>query len=300
MEEQGLDQVLSGESDSSADASSELAPQPLAGEDLLNADSGNVDIPGAELLSGEAPQPGVKTKEESPSPEPKKDEPPEHIPYKAFKSEREKRQAEVQRRRDLEREVAKLQGQIEAFSKNLPAAPKAAPVKDKTPEELLEEYFQDPTEFTLKPVREVRKDIESFKQQTHNALAQMQQRSRLEVSQAMMRTQHQDFDEVIDGFVDIAQNDPTILYRFQNADNPALYAYKHMKARKGLDGASTIEELEAKIADRLRPQIEAEIRKQSVQRDAAQVTTSTASAQNAGVSPAFHGDLPLSKILEDR
>lgn len=87
--------------------------------------------------------------------------------------------------------------------------------------------------------------------------------AKVEMSQEIMRSQYQDYDELEAEFIDMAASNPAVLSEFQKAANPARFAYETAKkAREAAqlkDVDSYKEKLRAEVEAEVRAKLEAEI-----------------------------------------
>lgn len=87
--------------------------------------------------------------------------------------------------------------------------------------------------------------------------------AKVEMSQEMMRSFHEDYDELEAEFIDMAAANPAVLAEFQKATNPARFAYETAKkAREAAqlkDVDSYKEKLRAEVEAEIRQKIEAEM-----------------------------------------
>lgn len=209
-------------------------------EDMLNnaePPAPEVEEPVAEAEAGEAaPEPEAKepeTPQEAETPEAKQDgEGPEAWTKAAVLDERRKRQ-------ELERKLAELEA---AKAEDKPQRP---------------DVFADPdgafghVEQTLR--QEMARQIHS---------------TRLELSQEMMRTVYQDYDELESEFVDMAKDNPVLLQDLQQSANPAKFAYETAKKAREAAELKDVDKMRAKIEAELRAELEAQIKAESEQSQA--------------------------------
>jgi hypothetical protein len=202
--------------------------------------------------------------------------------------------AERKKRQEHERLTAELRGQLQAYQQlqQKPQAQQPSEVNDF--DQLLESPPKYVGSVVDKRIGEVDKTIQAV---------------RLELSEELARSQHQDFDEVITAFEEASAADPTLLAKFQAQAkfdpkakrNPAKFAYDYAKTYREVSAVGSLDELRAKIEADLRPKLEAELRKKGVLAAAEQASTSSAGARGSGnTSPVVSGDRPIGEILRDR
>jgi hypothetical protein len=212
----------------------------------------------------EAPKPAEPVKAAEPTPAPVTQEPKEVSAFKqAAIEERRKRQA-------LEAEIARLREQ---------AQPQTPP----------RDFFENPDE--------------AFEQRLTPKLREMEQRMLDRVYNAMeaaARARYQDYDEKREMFLQLAQEDPTIVAGLQTAPDPAEYAYTTAKR------LSVLREI-GDDPDAYRKRVEAEIRER-VMAEMAQQKPKTAivppSSLNAEKSPVnsqnWGGPTPITSLFGRR
>lgn len=267
----------------------------LEGEAELNSgfddgDTGDTEQKGAEPeATGE---PGASEEEgqsATPAPEPKEptsdgDDFP--VPKKALIDERRKRQ-------ELQRQLDELNGKLSVYQDQTkkphePQGPKAPVDPDA-------EFFE------LGPAKYFEKQREAFTRAQAELERKMEQAAttqRITMSETLVRSQFDDFDDVVDGFVDVASKNPHVHQQFLQQANPAKFAYDYMKLHKQVQGVGSIEDLRNRIREEERARIQEELRRDAVKADAERVSTSSAAAQSVGSARVAVGDIPLSEILK--
>lgn len=214
------------------------------------------------------PEPGSPPEPKEPNKDPD-EEGPESWTKAAVLDERRKRQA-------LEAEVEKLrQG-------NQPATEAEKP-----------DWYGDPE-----------KAAQAMEQQVGQTLSQQVWQTKVGLSQDLMRSQHEDYDELESEFMDLVKEQPGLIQEMQQATNPARFAYETaQKARKyaamqDVDGyeAKMRQEIEAKVRKELEAEQQQKADKQQQKRAA--IDPSLASSTSQGLkSDDFAGPTPLEDIL---
>jgi hypothetical protein len=112
--------------------------------------------------------------------------------------------------------------------------------------------------------------------------------AKLEMSQELMKSLHDDYEELEMEFIDLAGSNPAVLADFQKAANPARFAYETAKkareAEQLKDVDSYKDKLRAEVEAEIRAKLEAEMTAKSdsdAKRDKA-LTPSLAKARSAG------------------
>lgn len=277
---QGLDSFLSRGSDAGGSAAPTPAPSTSSAEPVDNSSASTAQAEASGEGDSSEPQDFDAN------------DPAQRTPHqraglrKALEAERKKRQ-------EYERKLAQFEGQLSVYQQqSQPKQQQQQPVDED------DQFYSAPPKYVNgvvdKKVSEINKTVEAV---------------RLELSEDMVRGQHQDYDDVISSFHEAAQNDPTLLARFQAQvatdprarRNPARFAYDYAKTYREVSTVGSLDELRAKIEADLRPKLEAELRKKGVLAAAEQASTSSAGARGSGVtSPVTSGDIPIGEILRGR
>jgi len=181
-----------------------------------------------------------------------------HVPVQALKDERRKRQ-ELERR-------------MQAYEANMRQAQQQPPP----------DVYQDP-EGALSHVR----------QQFQHELT----RTRLDMSVAMARTQHQDYEDAETAFIEAVHANPNLYNQMLNDPHPAGFAYR---VGKQVQAYREIGSDPVTYRDKVRQEIEAE--RGGTQRPRSSLPPSLASARdtNGRFAPAWGGPTPLKDILSPR
>ena len=147
-------------------------------------------------------------------------------------------------------------------------------------------------------------DPEKAAQAMQQQLSQQAFNTKLELSQDMMRGQHEDYDELETEFADLAKQDPRLVQEMLQAPNPARFAYDTAKkareytAMKDVDSykAKLRQEVEAELRKELEAEQQQKAEKQQRKRDA--IDPSLASSTSNGLkSDDYAGPTPLDDIL---
>lgn len=214
--------------------------------------------PSIEGDTDEAATPAATSEETTPP------EDPHPVPRAALLDERRKRQ-------ELERELAKLQGKLEAYSQTV-KPPEAAP--QPSPEDM---FYRDPVAFV------------------NTRVAQ----ERLAISEELVRQQHDDYDDVVKAFVEAAHKAPHLVAQMQVNPNPARYAYQTGKAYLQARQYGSIDEMKTKIREELRAEVTEEVKRELAKQAASAVQPSLASARGTGTTaaPQWRGPTPLKQMF---
>ena len=255
-----LQEVVSGSPAPSA-AAPTPAPGPSASSETpVSADASHVESEGDET---QAATPAA-------TPDNAKPQDSRTVPYAALKDERRKRQ-------ELERNLAELQGQVKVWSQVAPQRPAEPQEK---PEDV---FYRDPVNF-----------IEGRISREREALRQ----ERIAMSEAMLREQHPDYDDVVQSFVEATKAAPHLVQQMHQHPHPAKFAYEAGKAYSQARQYGSIDEMRAKLREELRAEVLEELKRDQAQSAAQAVQPSIAGARGAGVSspPRWQGPTPLKSI----
>lgn len=175
------------------------------------------------------------------------DEAEEHVPEdltglkKALQAARgDKRKARKQWQ-ETERKLAELQGRLSAMDQM-----RAQPAAKK------------PEEFDLNDETLFSKGSEAVKEYVARQVAAVrdeQRNQRLNHSESAARERHEDFQESMNSFFEMAKADPSLWQKMEASHDPGEFVYKTGKIHDELRGVNSIEDLKAKI----RKEIEAEM-----------------------------------------
>ena len=185
--------------------------------------------------------------------------------------------SERQRRQEAERRLAQLEGQNQAYQQ-INSQRQQAPQEQPDYES---QFYQDPVGF-------MRNAFTQFGAQLENARVQ----ERTATSQAWMRAQHKDYDEMEALFLDAAKADRSLLDKARNHPMPAQYVYETATLVKEAQDVGSIAEMREKMRAELRKEIEAEMKASRGVVAAEATTKSNAGARGASVAtvqsqPAF-------------
>jgi hypothetical protein len=164
------------------------------------------------------------------------------VPLAALQEQRKKRQEVESERQELRQQVAFLQGQQQAMQNRQPVQEQEDPEAAK--DRAMDEYWSDPTGYVDKRI-----------QAGVTAVTAGRVQDKINLSEAMVKRQHDDYDDVVGVFVDAAKANPALAEQMRSEPNPALFAYDYGKKIQDVAQYSTIEEMRSK----LRAEIEAEI-----------------------------------------
>lgn len=200
------------------------------------------------------------------------------VPRKALIDERKKRQEHEAALRERERELAELRGRLAAFEQ---LGQRQQPAVETNPDD---EFFdKGPAAYVEGRIgRETR------------AL-------RYEMGADYVRAQHPDFDQAEQTFMQLVKDDPALRARFMEERNPARFVYDYVKAHERIKNIGSIDDLESRLREQIRTELEEEIRKKQAEAVAAQASTSSAGARGVSVTtPAAESvdDLDFDDILK--
>lgn len=196
-----------------------------------------------------------------------------HIPIAALKDERAKRQ---QLEQQLQQYEAYYQQQLAAQQQQ----PQYAP-----------DMYADPEGYAAYLRDSLRQELMAETQQTiqHQAVVQ-----KAEFSEIMARQKFADYDEKVEVFKQMVEENPHLLNVLQRAPDPAAYAYQaaqqHLEALRYAEPMPTREQMEAKI----RAEIMAGI---GVQRPTAPNTLANERSVGARSGPTWSGPTAIGDIL---
>ncbi|WP_299942127.1 hypothetical protein [uncultured Microbulbifer sp.] len=204
----------------------EATPTDEAAEPITGEPEGSGGQEGeAPKADEQDPTPGSDTSEAKPAEEPPKEGEP--WTYQAVKDERSKRQAAETRVQELESQIAGNGQQA-----------------DKPPAET-PSWFDDPKAAAEAQRHEV--DRKMFEQ-------------RAIMGQELMRSLHDDFDEVETRFWQMAEANPQITNGLSQAPNPAKFAYETAKKALELEKLQDVDAYKASIEAEVRQKVEAEFK----------------------------------------
>lgn len=209
-------------------------------------------------------------------------ETPSTIPFAAYENERRIRQ---ETQHELEQFRAQLAQQQQQFEQPQPEAPDA---------------WEDP-QAALNHQAQI---LETKFQSELQRRDQMMTQNRVEMSEMLVKQQHEDYDEVTEAFAQVAMKNEALAHQMLNHPMPAQFAYQTGKQMMALQQFGS-------DPDAYRAKIEAEIMAKhgwapgQVQANpitnAAQVPTSLASVSSAPAPMAggVEGPTPLDKIISN-
>ena len=148
------------------------------------------------------------------------------------------------------------------------------------------------------------KAAQVMQQQVGQTVSQQVWQTKVGLSQDLMRSQHEDYDELESEFMDLVKEQPGLVQEMLQAPNPARFAYDTAKkareytAMKDVDAykAKMRQEIEAKVRKELEAEQQQKADKQQQKRAA--IDPSLASSTSQGLkSDDFAGPTPLDDIL---
>lgn len=132
---------------------------------------------------------------------------------------------------------------------------KAAYMSEKKKRQELERKL---AEVEQKPLPDAIDDPEGFSNALRSELATTAFSIKTELSQDLMRELHDDYDEKEAVFMELAQDNPSLVQELREASNPARFAYETAKKHEELQQLKDVDSYKAK----LRKELEAELRKE--------------------------------------
>jgi len=214
--------------------------------------------------------------EEPKKEEPKVEPPPEVKPeVKAEPKPAAMTEKEVAFLRGLEDERRKRQALEQELERLRAAAPKEP-----------EKGFWDDPEGSIKTMRE-QFNAEILK-------------TRVTTSEAIVRSQHEDFDEKVGVFVELAQATPGLYQQMISAPNPAEFAYKVGKNHFDIRQAGSVDNLKAQLEKEVRAKLEQEYREKeaALEKQRAELPKSLTDVRGVTThKPVWGGPTPLDTIL---
>lgn len=225
------------------------------------------------------PEPKAEVKEE-PKPEPKPEVKAAPVQEELTPKEKAafaKAADETRKRQALERQIAEMQAQAR------PAVDPNAPAKT---------FWDDPEGALARQ-----------KQEIHQAIVG----TRLQTSESIARSRHEDFDEKVIVFTDLAKNTPGLVQQMMSAPDPAEFVYRTAKSHKELQEAGGIDALREKITAetevKIRAKIEDELKAKAavLAKERAALPGSITDVQSKGPNrQVWGGPTSMSEILKPR
>ena len=129
---------------------------------------------------------------------------------------------------------------------------------------------------------------------------------KVEIGQDLMRSQHDDYDDMEARFMEMAQENPARRTELQKSANPARFAYETAKKAAEYDAIKDVDSYRAKLEAEVRKDVEAKLRKEleaeqekKAKKEAA-IDPSLASTSSKGglKSDDYAGPTPLDEILK--
>lgn len=120
--------------------------------------------------------------------------------------------------------------------------------------------------------------------------------TRLEISQELMRTVHEDYDELESEFVEMAKDNPVLLKELNESSNPARFAYQTATKAREVAELKDVDKIRAKIEAEIRAEVESKLKQELQQSQAKEkgkqeaLAPSLASAQSKGGVDDFEDD----------
>jgi hypothetical protein len=233
-----------------------------------------------QFVTKEAPKEGTTAPKEEPKAEVKVEAKPE--PKQEFKPVEEltpkekaafaKAADETRKRQALERRLAELEAQAGGGAKEAPKS-----------------FWDDPEGALNKQKQEIQQAIVG---------------TRLQTSEAIARGRHQDFDEKVAVFTELAHSVPGLGAQMMASGDPAEFVYRTATNHQLLQQAGGINELRKKIEEettvKVRKQIEEELRvkAETLAKERAALPGSLTEAPSKGVNrPVWYGPTSMDDIL---
>lgn len=224
--------------------------------------------------------------EPGPSPDPQDNETSRQVPLAALENERRQRQeaqAELQRMQAIMQQNALM---VQQPLQEQPAVP---------------DPWEDPEAALQHQAQQIEQKFQAELAQRDAAMVQ----TRIAMSEELMRSQHQDYDAVVDVFTHAAQNNEYLARQMMAAPNPAAFAYNagrqmQLVQQVGSDPDAYRAKIEAEILAKhgIAPNGQAPSRQPS-----APVPTSLASTPSAPVPASqnggWDGPKPLDQLIPE-
>lgn len=200
------------------------------------------------------------------------------VPVAALQDERRKRQEAAEL-------VRELQARIDAIERDTQARRQPAPEPEP---ELTEDAIMADLPKAFKTVER------KFEQRLDGMRYQM--------SEAQARKIYNDYDEVIQEYVQLARQNPVVAQQVHMDAAPAFAAYDYVKKARAAREASDPKKLEEKIQAEVSKRLQAELDKLKAIPAAQQVPQSIGSVRGSGATsnPAWSGPPSMSDILKKR
>ena len=209
-----------------------------------------------EAAEAAQPEPVTETPETTPEPEQteQQDSPPESetVPLAAVKDERSKRQAAEETSRNLERQLAEMQGQLKVLNQQNQPPEQEAPELDE------ERFFADPVG-ELKRIQDLAK---SSAQEATKAAQNSVLTARLQQSEIGMRRYKEDFMEKKAHFQEMALKDNTLVVKMLQEPDPWEFAYQEAEKDMTFSQTGNMDDLKASIREELKAEVLAEVKQE--------------------------------------
>jgi len=189
------------------------------------------------------------------------------VPLGALKDERRKRQEAESERQELQKQVAFLQGQFQAFQSQQPSHQQDLEAKA---DKIRDDYYTDPVGTVEKIIEERVGKVSADRVQ-----------DRINLSEALVKRQYDDYDDVVGVFVDAAKNNPALAVQMRDDVNPALFAYEYGKKIRDVSQYSTIDEMREKLRAEVMAELEAKQKSQQSLSAAAGMSKTNAGARSS-------------------
>lgn len=269
-----MDEILKGDAPADSRRDREPEPQPAA-----DVPMGEPEGAAAAAVEGESPDAPAAAQPEGEGAPPA----PGNVPLAALTAERRERQdwkeraiREEEQRKGLERELQELRAKLSA-----PPPQQQAPQQPPAPREM-----PDPVS-----------DPVGFREWTEERMLN----ERMNMSEAMVRAQHDDVDEAVEVFKAEAQRNPALVAQLRAQQHPWQWAYQQAKRIKAMseigdDPAA----FRARIEAEARQRFEAEMAQQPAPRGPAvnlPPSLSTARSAAARGAPVVSGPYDMKDLL---
>jgi hypothetical protein len=146
---------------------------------------------------------------------------PGNVPLSAMLDERDKRQKAERRAEDVEAQLQQMQ------------QPQQAP-----------DILDDPQGFTGYMQQQITDGVRA---------------ATIQMSQMMMRSQHDDYDQAEDKFMQMAQSNPQLVAEFQASSMPAQFVYNTVKKAEQYADMQNVDGYKAKLKAQAREEVKAEL-----------------------------------------
>lgn len=189
----------------------------------------------------------VEAKTETPAETPAEDLPPESelVPLAGLRDERQKRQTAEQQLAESKQMLAQYEGYLKGMTTQTPQE-ETKPV----------DFFEDPSGY-------VNSTVSALEEKFNQQVQQTQKETRNQIfnmSEALVASTHEDFPEVKQHFLSMAEKNPNLAQKIMDSQNPWLAAYELGKQDMELSEVGDVSAYKDKIRDELKAEVMAELK----------------------------------------